>query len=297
TRFQLRIAKVNTKNTDNFLQHLIGPSSEVYGTLGVRAPDGIPVAGHGRRPAGRPLRPGLLPPRRVEVHLRHRRLPAREHRQRSRSLSRSGLLTTVAWQVGGSRPATPWKGARSSPAPRCSGCATAWAWCTAAAEIEALARQVPDSGGVVFVPALAGLGAPHWNSGARGLISGITRGTTAAHLARATLEGIALQIRRPVPRPWPPTRGSRWRSSRSTAAPPGTTCSCSCRPTCWTSRSPGRRPSRPRPSARPMLAGLAVGFWRDAGRAGRKLAARSSASPRRRGQSGGRNCWGGGVKR
>ena len=56
--------------------------------------------------------------------------------------------------------------------------------------IETLARQVPDSGGVVFVPALTGLGAPHWNSGARGLISGITRGTTAAHLARATLEGI-----------------------------------------------------------------------------------------------------------
>jgi glycerol kinase len=63
-----------------------------------------------------------------------------------------------------------------------------------AAEIETLARQVPDSGGVIFVPALTGLGAPHWNSGARGLISGITRGTTAAHLARATLEGIALQI-------------------------------------------------------------------------------------------------------
>ena len=63
-----------------------------------------------------------------------------------------------------------------------------------AAEIETLARQVADSGGVVFVPALTGLGAPHWNSGARGLISGITRGTTAAHLARATLEGIALQI-------------------------------------------------------------------------------------------------------
>jgi len=61
-----------------------------------------------------------------------------------------------------------------------------------ASDIEALARSVPDSGGVTFVPALAGLGAPHWRPEARGLISGITRGTTSAHLARATLEGVAL---------------------------------------------------------------------------------------------------------
>ena len=54
--------------------------------------------------------------------------------------------------------------------------------------------SVPDSGGVVAVPALAGLGAPHWRPEARGLISGLTRGTTKAHLARAVLEGIALQI-------------------------------------------------------------------------------------------------------
>jgi glycerol kinase len=107
--------------------------------------------------------------------------------------SRNGLLTTVAWQVGG----------RTSYALEGSsfiaGAAVQWlrdglGLVHTAAEIETLARQVPDSGGVVFVPALTGLGAPHWNSGARGLISGITRGTTAAHLARATLEGIALQI-------------------------------------------------------------------------------------------------------
>jgi glycerol kinase len=62
-----------------------------------------------------------------------------------------------------------------------------------APEIEALARSVPDSGGVVLVPALVGLGAPHWRPDARGIISGITRGTTSAHIARAALEGIALQ--------------------------------------------------------------------------------------------------------
>jgi glycerol kinase len=62
-------------------------------------------------------------------------------------------------------------------------------------DIEALASSVPDSGGVVFVPALTGLGAPDWDPYARGLIIGINRGTTAAHIARATLEGIALEVR------------------------------------------------------------------------------------------------------
>jgi glycerol kinase len=62
------------------------------------------------------------------------------------------------------------------------------------AEATALAQSVPSSDGVVFVPALAGLGAPYWDPYARGGIFGLTRGTTAAHLARATLEGIALQV-------------------------------------------------------------------------------------------------------
>ena len=64
-----------------------------------------------------------------------------------------------------------------------------------AAEIEALASSVPDSGGVVFVPALTGLGAPHWDPDARGTLLGITRGTTRAHLARATLDAIAFEVR------------------------------------------------------------------------------------------------------
>jgi glycerol kinase len=63
-----------------------------------------------------------------------------------------------------------------------------------AAESEALATSVEDSGGVVFVPALAGLGSPWWDAGARGLISGLTRGTTRAHLVRAALEAIAHQV-------------------------------------------------------------------------------------------------------
>jgi glycerol kinase len=62
-----------------------------------------------------------------------------------------------------------------------------------ASQIEELANQVIDSGGVTVVPAFVGLGAPHWRSQARGLITGLTLGTNRAHVARATLEGIALQ--------------------------------------------------------------------------------------------------------
>ncbi len=62
-----------------------------------------------------------------------------------------------------------------------------------AAEIEALAARVPDSGGVVLVPAFTGLGAPHWDAYARGTMLGLTRGSSAAHIARAALESIALQ--------------------------------------------------------------------------------------------------------
>ena len=61
--------------------------------------------------------------------------------------------------------------------------------------VAAMAETVPDSGGVYVVPAFAGLGAPHWDDGARGLICGLTRGTTAAHVARATIEAIGYQVR------------------------------------------------------------------------------------------------------
>jgi len=64
-----------------------------------------------------------------------------------------------------------------------------------AEEVDALAAEVDDSGGVYLVPAFVGLGAPHWNQSARGLLCGITRGTRRAHVARAALEGIAYQIR------------------------------------------------------------------------------------------------------
>ena len=107
-------------------------------------------------------------------------------------LSRAGCLTTVAWQ---------WRG-RTTYALEGSAfiCGAAVQWLRdglgvikKSSEIEALARSVPDAGGVQFVPALTGLGAPYWNPEARGVISGLTRGTTKAHLARATLDAMALQ--------------------------------------------------------------------------------------------------------
>ena len=60
-------------------------------------------------------------------------------------------------------------------------------------EVQDLAKTVPDSGGVMFVPAFTGLGAPYWNAEARGAIVGLTRGSTVAHIARAALESIAFQ--------------------------------------------------------------------------------------------------------
>jgi glycerol kinase len=107
--------------------------------------------------------------------------------------SKSGLLTTVAWQLATGELRYALEGSAFI-----AGAAVQWlrdglGLIGSAAEIEALARSVPDSGGVIVVPAFAGLGAPHWRPEARAVISGITRGTTRAHLARATLEGIALQ--------------------------------------------------------------------------------------------------------
>jgi glycerol kinase len=107
--------------------------------------------------------------------------------------SRHQLLTTVAWQTG----------AQTDYALEGSvfiaGAVVQWlrdglGLIKSSADVEALAATVPDCGGVYLVPAFAGLGAPHWDQYARGTITGLTRGTTAGHIARAALEGIAFQV-------------------------------------------------------------------------------------------------------
>ncbi len=107
--------------------------------------------------------------------------------------SERGLITTIAWRLGGE---TTYALEGSTFV---AGAVVQWlrdglGFVKSSEEIEALAAQVPDAGGVTVVPALTGLGAPHWRPDARGLISGITRGTTRAHVARAALEGIAMQV-------------------------------------------------------------------------------------------------------
>jgi glycerol kinase len=106
--------------------------------------------------------------------------------------SRHRLLSTIAWRIGG----------RTEYALEGSvfvgGAVVQWlrdglGLISRSSDVEALAARVPDNGGVTIVPAFAGLGAPHWDPGARGAIVGVTRGTTAAHLARAALESIAFQ--------------------------------------------------------------------------------------------------------
>ncbi len=112
---------------------------------------------------------------------------------RTPSASTNRLLSTVAWSLDGSR-AYALEGSVFV-----AGAIVQWlrdglGIIRHASEIEGLATSVPDSGGVVLVPALAGLGAPHWDPRARGLIAGISRGTTGGHIARAALEGIAFQV-------------------------------------------------------------------------------------------------------
>ncbi len=106
--------------------------------------------------------------------------------------SKNNMLTTVAWQVDG---VTEYALEGSIFV---AGAVVQWlrdglGLIKSAPEIEALASSVPDNGGVNFVPAFSGLGAPHWDPYARGTITGITRGVTAGHIARAALESICLQ--------------------------------------------------------------------------------------------------------
>jgi glycerol kinase len=108
--------------------------------------------------------------------------------------SAHGLLTTIAWRIGGKTTYA------LEGSVFIAGAALQWlrdglGIISTAAESEPLARSVADTGGVYFVPAFVGLGAPYWDAYARGAVLGLTRGTTRAHLARAALEAIAYQSR------------------------------------------------------------------------------------------------------
>ena len=168
-------------------------SSEIYGyTAGVRGiPDGIPVAGILGDQQAALLGQMCIEPGSVKntygtgcfLLMNCGSKPV---------FSENRLLTTVAWKIGDM------VNYALEGSIFVAGSVVQWlrdglGIIRTSAEVEALAASVPDSGGVYFVPALTGLGAPYWNSGARGLICGITRGTTAAHIARAALEGVAFE--------------------------------------------------------------------------------------------------------
>ena len=107
--------------------------------------------------------------------------------------SKNNLLTTVAWRIG-NRTEYALEGSIFI-----AGAVVQWlrdglGIIKSSSEVESLASQVTDPEGVYLVPAFAGLGAPHWDQYARGIVAGVTRGTTAAHIARAALEGIAFQV-------------------------------------------------------------------------------------------------------
>jgi glycerol kinase len=195
---------LGTRRWDDALLGLLGvpravlpeirSSSEVYGTTrGFAAlPDSIPVCGMAGDQQAALFGQACFAPGEAKctygtgAFLLQNVGPQPVHSSR-------GLLATVAWEAGG-EVAYALEGSSFI-----AGAAVQWlrdglGLIRSAPEIEPLARSVKDAGGVTFVPALAGLGAPHWRPEARGVIRGLTRGVTRGHLARATLEGIALSV-------------------------------------------------------------------------------------------------------
>ena len=172
---------------------VVRSSSEIYGEVGaVEGLEGIPLAGiAGDQQAAlfgqRCIRPGLTKNTYGTGCFMLQNTGSRPVPSSNR------LVTTVAWKI---KDATEYALEGSIFV---GGAVVQWlrdglGLIRKSEDVEALAKSVPDNGGVYFVPAFVGLGAPHWDSYARGSIFGLTRGATAGHLARAALESIAFQV-------------------------------------------------------------------------------------------------------
>jgi glycerol kinase len=167
-------------------------SSEVYGEASVAGLAGVPIAGiAGDQQAA--LFGQLCTEAGLTKNTYGTGCFMLQNTGTSAPVSRHKLLSTVAWR----------RGSRTEYALEGSvfigGAVVQWlrdglGIIRSSGEVEALASSVPDTGGVFLVPAFAGLGAPHWDAYARGAILGLTRGTTAAHIARAAVESIAYQV-------------------------------------------------------------------------------------------------------
>ncbi len=171
----------------------VRPSSEVYGEVSsVPGLNGIPIAGiAGDQQAAlfgqRCISPGLTKNTYGTGCFMLQSTGARAIASTNR------LLTTVAWKIGGETHYA------LEGSVFIGGAVVQWlrdglGIIRSSSEVEALANSVPDNGGVYFVPAFVGLGAPHWDSYARGAIFGLTRGSNAGHIARSALESIAYQV-------------------------------------------------------------------------------------------------------
>jgi glycerol kinase len=170
----------------------VRPSSGVFGTIeGIAALRGVPVAGIAGDQQAALFGQGCFRPGMAKNTYGTGCFMLMNTGTRP-VVSRNRLLSTIAWRVDG----------RTEYALEGSvfvgGAVVQWlrdglGLIARSSDVEQLAARVPDNGGVTIVPAFAGLGAPHWDPGARGAIVGVTRGTTAAHLARAALESIAFQ--------------------------------------------------------------------------------------------------------
>jgi glycerol kinase len=177
--------------------------------------------------------------------------------------SRHRLLTTIAWRLG---PNGPLEYALEGSV-FIGGAVIQWlrdglGLIANSGDIEALAARVPDNGGVYFVPAFTGLGAPHWDAAARGAILGLTRGTTAAHLARAAVESIACQSA-DLLAAMEADAGLKLRELRVDGG--ATVNDALMQFQCDLLRVPVVRPHTRETTAlgAAYLAGLAVGFWKD----------------------------------
>ena len=172
----------------------IRPSAGIFGhTTGVRGlPDGIPVAGIAGDQQSAMVGQACFAEGEAKCTYGTGAFLLMNAGPR-KVTSKHGLLGTVAWQIG-DEVAYALEGSAFV-----AGAVVQWlrdglGLFKKSGEVEKLAASVRDSGGVTFVPALAGLGAPHWRQEARGLICGIDRGVTKAHIARAALEGVAFEI-------------------------------------------------------------------------------------------------------
>ena len=148
-----------------------------------------------RRPAGGHRRAGLLRARRGQEHLRHRQLPAAQHRHRAGPLQERAAHDRLLPVRRPRRRCTRWRARSRSPGRPCSGCATSSASSPAPRRARRWPGRSRTTAACTSCPAFSGLFAPYWRSDARGAIVGLSRFNTNAHLARATLESICYQTR------------------------------------------------------------------------------------------------------